>query len=143
GPIAQAVNDVVASGALYFSAAANSGNLTSATSGTWEGDFTSGGASVAPLPANYTVHDFGGGQTYDVLTATTTFISTKWSDPLGASSNDYDMFILNPTGTSVTCAATSIQNGTQDPYEFGSNSSGFAVNQNSNSAEIEGRTAGS
>jgi Subtilase family len=128
GPIARAVNDVVADGAMYFSSAANSGNLTSGTSGTWEGDFNPGGASGAPLPAGYTLHVFGGGQTFNVLTGTTTFISTKWSDPLGASTNDYDMFILNAAGTAVTCAATGLQNGTQDPYEFCSSSSGFAVN---------------
>jgi hypothetical protein len=117
GPIAQAVNAVVASGALYFSSAANSGNLTSGTSGTWEGDFNAGSASAAPLPLGYTLHNFGGGQSYDVLTASTTFISTKWSDPLGGSTNDYDMFVLNPAGTSVTCASTTVQSGTQDPYE--------------------------
>src|SRR5438105_8326340 len=105
GPIARAVNDVVGSGALYFSSVANSGNLTSGTSGTWEGDFNAGGASNAPLPLGYTLHSFGGGQLYDVLTASTTFISTKWSDPLGNSTNDYDMFVLDSTGTSITCAA--------------------------------------
>ena len=118
GPIAKAVNDVVANGALYFSSAANSGNLTSGTSGTWEGDFNAGPASGAPLPAGYSLHIFSGGQAFDVLTASTTFISTKWSDPLGGSTNDYDMFILNSAGTAVTCAATSVQSGTQDPYEF-------------------------
>jgi hypothetical protein len=118
GPIARAVNDVVADGAMYFSSAANSGNLTSGTSGTWEGDFNPGPASGAPLPAGYTLHIFGGAQAYDVLTASTDFISTKWSDPLGGSTNDYDMFVLNPAGSSVVCAATSLQTGTQDPYEF-------------------------
>ena len=127
GPIAQAVNDVVADGALYFSSAANSGNLTSGTSGTWEGDFTAGNASTSPLPLGYTLHNFGGGQNYDVLTAATTFISTKWSDPLGASTNDYDMFILNSAGTAVTCSSTNIQTGTQDPYEFCSRSAGIAA----------------
>src|SRR5262249_51203519 len=39
GDIAQAVNTVVASGALYFSAAGNEGNLNDGTSGVWEGDF--------------------------------------------------------------------------------------------------------
>src|SRR5262249_19101801 len=41
--VIQAINDVVASGALYFSAAANSGHLSAGTSGTWEGDFVDGG----------------------------------------------------------------------------------------------------
>ena len=95
----------MASGALYFSSAANSGNLTSGTSGTWEGDFNAGPASAAPLPTGSTLHIFSGAQAYDVLTASTTFISTKWSDPLGGSTNDYDMFILNAAGTSITCAS--------------------------------------
>jgi subtilase family protein len=128
GPIARAVNDVVADGAMFFSSAANSGNLTSGTSGTWEGDFNAGGSSGAPLPAGYNLHLFNAAQTFDVLTVTTDFISTKWSDPLGGSTNDYDMFILNPTGTAVTCAATSSQNGRQDPYEFCFNPNLFATN---------------
>ena len=41
--ILQAVNDVTASGALYFSSAANSGNQNDGRSGTWEGDFADGG----------------------------------------------------------------------------------------------------
>jgi hypothetical protein len=41
-----------------------------------------------------------------------------WSDPLGASSNDYDLFVLNSTGTAVLEASTDVQDGTQDPLEF-------------------------
>jgi HYR domain/Subtilase family len=44
-------------------------------------------------------------------------ISLYWSDPLGASSNDYDLFRLNAAGTLVLGSSTNIQNGTQDPYE--------------------------
>jgi hypothetical protein len=117
GTIAKAVNDVTASGALYFSASANSGNLTSGTSGTWEGDFTAGGPSAAPLPTGYTLHAFSGTQTYDALTVATQYVLVQWSDPLGASSNDYDMFILNAAGTTVLCASTDIQAGAADPIE--------------------------
>ena len=39
----QAVNDVTAAGALYFSSAGNSGNKNDGTSGVWEGDFVDGG----------------------------------------------------------------------------------------------------
>ncbi|RZL30864.1 MAG: hypothetical protein EOP35_23115, partial [Rubrivivax sp.] len=109
--IAVAVNQVVANGAIYFSSAGNSGNLTSGTSGTWEGDFAAGSASAAPLPAGYTLHRFGGVQDYNVLTGSTIYISTKWSDPLGNSSNDYDMFLLNAAGTTVLCASTDTQTG--------------------------------
>jgi hypothetical protein len=40
--ITQAVNDVVANGALYFSSAGNSGSVQQGTSGAWEGDFVTG-----------------------------------------------------------------------------------------------------
>src|SRR5207247_5878285 len=49
GAVIQAVKDVIASGALYFSAAGNSGNLDAGTSGVWEGDFVDGGATGTPL----------------------------------------------------------------------------------------------
>jgi hypothetical protein len=130
GPIARAVNTVTAAGVAYFSSAGNSGNLTDGTSGTWEGDFSSGGATVSPITEPGLVHNFGtvaNPQNYDVLTAGTTFISLKWSDPLGASTNDYDLFILNSAGTAVTAFSATAQNGSQDPYEAVSASTGFAV----------------
>ncbi|MBY0279813.1 thrombospondin type 3 repeat-containing protein [Candidatus Binatia bacterium] len=116
GVIAQAVNDVTADGALFFSSAGNSGNLNDGTSGVWQGDFVDGGATAAPLAAGR-LHDFGG-QTFDTLTADGgNGINLFWSDPLGASANDYDLFRLNAAGTTVFAASTNVQNGTQDPYE--------------------------
>jgi hypothetical protein len=64
GIIARAVNDVTANGALYFSSAGNSGSFNKGTSGVWEGDFRDGGASAAPLPTGFRLHDFGGGLTF-------------------------------------------------------------------------------
>ena len=122
GPIAQAVNQASANGAIYFSSAANSGSLTFGTSGTWEGDFQSGGPTGPPIGAGLgTVHNFGtpaSPQNFDVLTAATSFISVKWSDPLAGSTNDYDLYILNSTGTTVKGFSAAAQTGTQDPYEF-------------------------
>jgi hypothetical protein len=121
GVVTQAVADVTAAGCLYFSSAGNSGNLTQSTSGTWEGDFVDGGAAAAPLPspspANR-LHNFGG-QNFDVLNVANTAapVSLYWSDPLGGSANDYDLFRLNSTGTTVQASSTNIQSGTQDPYE--------------------------
>jgi hypothetical protein len=120
GPIAQAVNTVTAAGVIYLSSAGNSGSLTMNTSGTWEGDFVSGGAvtgAIATLGETGTLHSFGA-QNYNVLTAASQFISLKWSDPIGGSTNDYDLFILNSTGTAVKGFSASVQNGTQSPYEF-------------------------
>jgi hypothetical protein len=116
GLVIQAVNDVTADGAMYFSSAANSGNLDDGTAGVWEGDFADGGAAAAPIPGG-TVHDFGGGQTFNVLTGATRRIDLKWSDPLGGSGNDYDLFLLDSTGTSVVASSTNTQDGNDDPIE--------------------------
>ena len=48
GVVTQAVNDVAALGAMYFTAVGNNGNLNDGTSGVWEGDFTPGAATVRP-----------------------------------------------------------------------------------------------
>jgi hypothetical protein len=116
GVVTQAVNDVVASGALYFSAAGNEGNEDDSTSGTYEGDFNPTAAG-APLPTG-NVHNFGS-TTYDAITSPgEQVVGLWWSDPLGASDNDYDLYLLNSTGTSILGASTNIQNGTQDPVEL-------------------------
>jgi hypothetical protein len=123
GIIAQAVNDVTIgsqAGALYFSSAANSGNKNDNTSGAWEGDFADGGATGAPIPVGNRVHDFGGGVIQNVLLVDGRVL-LKWSDPLGASSNDYDLYILNSAGTTVVASSANVQSGTQDPVEDAGN----------------------
>ena len=125
GIIAQAVNAFVAGGGLYFSSAANSGNLDAGTSGTWEGDFLDGGPVGAPLPTadpTASLHNFGtvgSPQNFDVLVTKSPFdeYTLQWADPLGGSANDYDLFILNSTGTTIRGFSTSAQTGTQDPFE--------------------------
>jgi hypothetical protein len=121
GPIARAVNQVTANGAIYFSSAANSGSLSFGTSGTWEGDFLPNGPAGPPLTGAGTIHNFGtvgSPQNFDQLTVTSSFISLKWSDPLAASTNDYDLFVLDSTGTTIKGFSAGAQTGTQDPYEF-------------------------
>ncbi|MCM3878119.1 MAG: S8 family serine peptidase [Thermoanaerobaculia bacterium] len=117
GIVTQAVVDVTAAGALFFSSAANSGSKDKATSGTWEGDFVDGGALGAPVTGSGNVHDFGG-QNWDVLTTGGSVNSLHWSDPLGGSANDYDLFLLNAAGTVVRASSTNPQTGTQDPFEI-------------------------
>jgi uncharacterized repeat protein (TIGR01451 family) len=119
GVVTQAVNDVTALGASYFSSAGNSGNKNDATSGVWEGDFVDGGDAPAPIGAvNGRVHDFGG-QLFNTLTVANTNapINLFWADPLGGSNNDYDIYRLNAAGTAIAAASTNVQNGTQDPIE--------------------------
>ncbi len=115
--ISQAVTTVSNAGAMYFSSARNSGNKDAGTSGTWEGDFLDGGAAGAPVTTAGNLHNFGSA-TFDTVTAANgDRVDLFWADPLGASTNDYDLFVLNSTGTSVLHSSTNIQSGTQDPYE--------------------------
>lgn len=124
---AQAVTTFVNDGGIYFSSAANSGNQDSGTSGTWEGDFLDGGAVSGPIASageTGRFHNFGTAgspQNYNLLTATTgnpQRVTLKWSDPLGGSTNDYDLFVLNNAGTTLKAFSAGVQNGTQDPYEM-------------------------
>ncbi|MHB8217734.1 MAG: S8 family serine peptidase [Candidatus Sulfotelmatobacter sp.] len=117
GVVTQAVNDVVAAGVLYFTAAQDSGNLDGLTSGTYEGDFVPQ-AAASPLPSG-NVHNFGAGNGFDTVTSPgEQVVGLFWSDPLGGSGNDYDLYLLNSTGASILGASTNIQNGTQDPVEL-------------------------
>ena len=116
--IAQAVNDVTAAGALYFSAASNSGNKDDGTSATWEGDFVESGQTANTSKGVAKVHSFGAA-IFNVGTTSSQSETANffWADPLGHSTNDYDIFITDATGSSLVAASTTTQNGTQDPYE--------------------------
>lgn len=121
GIIAQAVNDVSAGGALYFSSAGNSGGVDRGTSGTWEGDFKDAGPATLSATSKGPVghlHDFGGGITYNTMLAGVGFerLDLTWSDPLGQSTNDYDVYVLDSSGN-VVRSSTNIQDGNSDPYE--------------------------
>jgi hypothetical protein len=134
GIVTQAVNDVTADGAMYFSSAGNSGNDNDGTSGVWEGDYVDGGPAAAPIgAANGNVHTFPAegatpAQNFNVLTVASGPIILNWSDPLGASSNDYDLYALNAAGTTITAASTGGQDGNDDPFEgFNSPAAGSRI----------------
>ena len=117
GIIAQAVNTVTAGGALYFSSAGNEGNLKDHTSGTWEGDFVDGGPATPPVNiGGGAIHSFGSA-TFNTVISPGYGVDLFWADPLGASGNDYDLFVLDSTGAFVVASSLNLQDGTQDPYE--------------------------
>jgi GEVED domain-containing protein/subtilase family protein/fibronectin type III domain protein len=120
GITAQAVNTVTAAGALYFSAAGNSGSLVKGTSGVFEGDFNDAGSvTFAGSTKAGTVHNFGtvsAPVNGDIIKAVGEVYNLNWSDPWGASTNDYDLFLVSSAGK-VKGSSTNVQTGTQNPYE--------------------------
>lgn len=117
--IAQAVNDVTADGALFFSSAANSGNKNDNQSGTWEGDFADSGVTRVMDNVPRPVHAFGNAAYNTVIAGgSSRHVDLFWADPLKGSANDYDVFVLDSAGNTVVGSSTNPQSGTQDPYEF-------------------------
>ncbi len=119
--VAQAVADVVADGAQYFSSAGNSGNYSDGTSGTWEGDFKPAG-TLETLPSGYTVHNFGNKVISDRIEKQGGPIYLHWSDPgtlaAPAAFNDYDLFVLDQDLRNVVAASTDLQDGAGLPFEY-------------------------
>ncbi|MFC4857552.1 S8 family serine peptidase [Actinophytocola glycyrrhizae] len=119
GIIAQAVNDVTADGALFFSSAGNQGNVVDGTSGHWEGQYVNSGQVVGKV-AGY-AHDFDPGpgtQIFNPLSSESANVPVilNWADPQDASANDYDLYLLDSAGN-ILSQSQNYQTGVQDPYE--------------------------
>ncbi len=115
GDVAQAVQEVVDSGALYFSAVGNDGNLAHGTSSTWEGDFADGG--TLSVLGSGRVLDFGGTPYDEVLGSGSQGLTLHWADALGKSANDYDLFVLDESLSEVVDFSTDVQDGDDDAVE--------------------------
>lgn len=125
GIVARAIEQVVAQGVVYVTAAGNFFNLDSGFTGVWEGLYS--GISLPPaIPgtAGLSAHDYGGG--FNVTTVTADGVgdelrfpfSLKWANPAGQSGDDYDLFLLFPGMTAVADASTAVQDGDDDALEF-------------------------
>lgn len=114
GVIAQAVNDVTADGALFFSSAGNSGNKNDSQSGVWEGDFVESGQTTSQ---GGKIHTFGSAA-FNTATpgGSSARVDLFWADPLGAAGNDYDVYVMDSNGN-VVSSSNNTQNGSQDPRE--------------------------
>jgi subtilisin family serine protease len=111
--IAQAVNQVTAAGASYFSSAGNSGSVTFGNSSAYEGDFKDGGpvsGVIAGAGETGNFHDFGGGQVYDQIKSSPRgVLILQWSDPYGGACDDYDLFVTNSAGTTIKGFSAGVQ----------------------------------
>jgi hypothetical protein len=119
GVVIQAVKDVTAAGAMYFTSAGNQGNLDDNTASCYQGDWADGGTLALAVGGN--VHDFDAGvgvaQSDLIQTGSGSAIDLYWADKLGGSNNDYDLYVFNNALTAVVSSSTNIQSGTQDPFE--------------------------
>ena len=115
--VAQGVNAAVEAGCFYFSSAGNEGNLNDATASVWEGDFSDAGTPPQVDVVSGVQHEFADGVSANRITQGAIAYLLKWADPLGASTNDYDLYLLDESLTTVVAASTTVQDGEQDPFE--------------------------
>lgn len=117
GPAAQAVEMATEQGVTYISAAGNAGNFDGGTAGVWEGDFN--GVELTIEDETYLVHDFGLGVLFNELASDPVSVVTlQWADPVGESANDYDLMLLDESGSEIVAISNSVQNGEGDAIEF-------------------------
>ena len=111
GTVARGVNAAVANGCIHFSSVGNDGNFNDGTSGVAEGDFVADSSTGR-------FHVFSGVTALNRITQYEgSPFCLKWSDPLGASSNDYDLLLVHPTRATIVYQSLDLQTGSQDPVE--------------------------
>ncbi len=115
--IARAVNRATEAGIVYVSAAGNDGRQSAGNSSVWEANFS---PVAVPVSGGGTaiLNNFGGNQLFNRIVRDGSLYVLSWSDPLQGSSNDYDLLLLSADGASMVAASTSLQTGTQRPFEF-------------------------
>ena len=118
GPVALAAQNAVNSGVVYVSAA---GNESTPIGG--DGDFHYDHQFVDDNSGSH-VHNFNPGGTapddfldFNIDPGGSIDVYLQWSDPFGASNNDYDLRLYAQDHATILGQSEDVQNGTQDPIE--------------------------
>ena len=98
------VADAAANGILWVNAAANDAQRH------WSGPFVNDGSGTHLFTADSDINGFM------VAAGATRCVYLKWDD-WPNSSQDYDLYILNPTASAIVAASENVQSGTQPPTE--------------------------
>src|SRR5262249_23102861 len=97
----------VAAGVSYHTSAANYGDRQYRID------------NYRPGPGGF--HDFtGSGALLNIVTVPPGGVLScflQWADPFGQSSNDYDLYAIEPATLTTLASSRNVQNGTQDPRE--------------------------
>ena len=121
GVVAQKVEEAIASGVIFVTAAGNSADEH--YQNLYVQNLYDAGDNV------FNLHDFGlasqgpSAISMPIVVGGTAFspdnfiaVVLQWNDPFGGSSNDYDLFLFDEEGAQLV-SSTLTQNGTQDPIE--------------------------
>ena len=122
--IAQAAEDAISAGVHYFTSASNYGNVNDLSAAVWEGDYNpSSSGYSAPGRFYQDYHLFSGAwgnDPYNQIPAVNFLqVATArlfWADPLGASSNDYDLLLFTQNNA-LAGVSSNTQNGDDDARE--------------------------
>jgi hypothetical protein len=123
GPVAVAINEVVAAGVSYFTAAGND-NVTSAGNGvaSFEGVFASAGSCPAGVPGS-SCDDFdpsgGTDNAYDMTVApgAEVVLDLQWAEPWGGVQTNLNAYLVDGSGTLLASSTNLNVSETQRPFE--------------------------
>ncbi len=115
GSVAQAAADAVSDGIVFISAAGNDADR----------HYQALYIDSDPGDAEDNLHDFGLaagdgseiGMTAALPAGRTSIVVLQWTNPFGASSDDYDLFLVDSVTSEVVASSTDVQDGEQDPIE--------------------------
>jgi hypothetical protein len=123
GPVAVAINEVVAGGVSYFTAAGNDNVISAGNDvGSLEGTFASAGSCPTGVPGSACADfDPGGGTDdgYDLTVApgAEAVLDLQWAEPWGGVQTNLDLYLVDGAGNVLASSTNLNVSGTQRPFE--------------------------